>query len=130
MTMPPDDLLAKAREAWRHAYAPYSGFHVGAALRSSSGTVFSGANIENTSYGLTRCAEQSAVQAMASTGERSFSEIVVYTEADQPAPPCGACRQILFEFNRDARVHLVNHAGVTRSFLVSDLLPHAFTLEP
>lgn len=127
---PSEDLVLKARETWRHAYAPYSRFHVGAALRSASGTVFSGANIENASYGLTRCAEQSAVQAMASTGERSFSEIVVYTEAEHPAPPCGACRQILLEFNKDAHVHLVNHAGVTRSFQVSDLLPHAFTLEP
>lgn len=130
MTTPSDDLLAKAREAWRHAYAPYSGFHVGAALRSGNGAVFSGANIENASYGLARCAEQSAIQAMASTGERSFTEIVVYTEADQPAPPCGACRQILFEFSNDALVHLVNHTGVTHSFRVGDLLPHAFVLEP
>ena len=90
--------------------------------------MYRGANVENASYGLTRCAEQSAVQALASAGERSFSELVVYTDADTPASPCGACRQILFEFAPDASVYLVNSAGETKTFQVKDLLPDGFSL--
>lgn len=123
-----NELLNAAKEAFKNAYTPYSKFNVGAALRSLSGVVFSGANIENASYGLTRCAEQSAIQAMASSGERSFSEIVVYTEAKSPASPCGACRQILFEFAPDAKVFLLNHEGNLKSFQVRDLLPDGFEL--
>jgi cytidine deaminase len=124
----PHDLLSAAKRAHANAYAPYSGFHVGAALRAESGTVYAGANIENASYGLGRCAEQSAVQAMASAGERSFSEVVVYTTAADPASPCGACRQVLFEFAQDADVFLVNDQGVVRPWTVAELLPGAFKL--
>jgi cytidine deaminase len=125
---PPEDLLTAAKRAHANAYAPYSGFHVGAALRAASGAVYAGANIENASYGLGRCAEQSAVQAMASAGERTFSEIVVYTTAAEPASPCGACRQVLFEFAEDARVWLVNDQGVVRPWTVKALLPGGFRL--
>lgn len=125
---PPEDLLTAAQRAHANAYAPYSGFHVGAALRAESGTVYAGANIENASYGLGRCAEQSAVQAMASAGERAFSEIVVYTAAPEPASPCGACRQVLFEFAENATVYLVNDKGVVRVWTVRDLLPGGFRL--
>jgi cytidine deaminase len=124
----PEDLVAAAKTAWTNAYAPYSGFQVGAALRSDQ-TIYKGANIENASYGLARCAEQSAIQAMASDGKRSFSEIVVYTEAAEPASPCGACRQVLFEFNADATVYLVNHKNIVKVYRVSDLLPAGFRLE-
>ena len=125
---PPRDLLTAAQTAHRNAYAPYSTFHVGAALRAASGAIYAGANIENASYGLGRCAEQSAVQAMASAGERSFSEIVVYTTAPEPASPCGACRQVLFEFAADATVYLVNDKGTVRRSTVKDLLPGGFRL--
>jgi len=125
---PPADLLEAAKRAHANAYAPYSGFHVGAALRAASGTIYAGANIENASYGLGRCAEQSAVQAMASAGERSFSEVVVYTTAAEPASPCGACRQVLYEFARDADVFLVNDRGVVRPWTVEGLLPGGFKL--
>ena len=125
---PPEDLLEAAKTAHQNAYAPYSGFHVGAALRAESGKVYAGANIENASYGLGRCAEQSAVQAMASAGERAFSEIVVYTTAPEPSSPCGACRQVLFEFAEDAAVYLVNDRGVVRSWTVKGLLPGGFRL--
>ena len=125
---PPEDLLEAAKAAHHNAYAPYSGFHVGAALRAESGLVYAGANIENASYGLGRCAEQSAVQAMASAGERHFSEIVVYTTAAEPASPCGACRQVLFEFAEDAAVYLVNDQGDVRTWTVSGLLPGGFRL--
>jgi cytidine deaminase len=124
----PQDLLKAAKGVWQNAYAPYSKFQVGAALRSGSGTIYQGANVENASYGLARCAEQSAVQAMASNGERAFQEIVVYTEDEPPATPCGACRQILFEFGKDAKVYLVNHWGKVRTYSVRDLLPDGFEL--
>lgn len=124
----PQDLLTAAKRAHANAYAPYSGFHVGAALRAASGAVYAGANIENASYGLGRCAEQSAVQALVSAGERTFSEIVVYTTAAEPSSPCGACRQVLFEFAEDARVWLVNDQGVSRAWTVEELLPGGFRL--
>ena len=122
-------LLDSAKVAWAQAYAPYSKFRVGAALLTSSGRVFFGANVENASYGLARCAEQSAVQAMIAAGERDFTEIVVYTEASPPASPCGACRQILFEFAPDARVTCVNDAGEVLTTQVADLLPYGFRLQ-
>lgn len=125
---PPADLLAAAREAHGNAYAPYSGFFVGAALRGADGRIYRGANIENASYGLSRCAEQSAVQAMASAGVRAFDEMVVYTEADEPATPCGGCRQILVEFSPAARLWLVNHRGQVREYTAGELLPAAFEL--
>ena len=125
---PPQDLLEAAEDVRTNAYVPYSEFRVGAALRAESGTVYRGANIENASYGLSRCAEQSAIQAMASAGERSFSELVVYTTADDPATPCGACRQILFEFSKDAEVYMVNHEGVVKRYSTAELLPDGFSL--
>lgn len=126
MNGPPPDLVAAAEEAFRNAYAPYSGFAVGAALRTESGAVFAGANVENGSYGLTRCAEQSAVQAMASAGERTITEVVVFTAASPPASPCGACRQIMHEFSRDARVWLVNTEGEAVATDTGALLPAGF----
>lgn len=125
----PHDLLEVAKSVWHNAYVPYSEFRVGAALRSEGGTIYKGANIENASYGLARCAEQSAIQAMASNGERKFTEVVVYTEDDPPATPCGACRQILFEFGKGATVYLVNHVGTVKVYKVKDLLPDGFELK-
>jgi cytidine deaminase len=125
----PADLLVAARRAWRLAYAPYSGFHVGAALRDGEGRVHAGANVENASYGLSRCAEQSAVQAMASVGGRSFDVVVVVAAADPPATPCGACRQVLHEFGPTATVYLVNDEGAWRTS-VAGLLPAGFRLRP
>ena len=128
--MKADPTLLEAAKAVRlHAYTPYSNFNVGAALRTTDGRVFVGANIENASYGLARCAEQSAIQAMASAGAREFSAIVVYTEASPPASPCGACRQILFEFSPEATLTCVNHLGEEVTGQVKDFLPHGFRLE-
>lgn len=121
----PEDLLREARRAFANAYAPYSRFSVGAALRSGA-VIHSGANVENASFGLTRCAEQSAVQSLVTTGGRSFDEIVVYTESDAPSSPCGACRQVLAEFAPAARVYLVNHRGLAVATSVSALLPGGF----
>ncbi|AFZ65845.1 cytidine deaminase [Deinococcus peraridilitoris] len=122
------ELLSAAQQAYHNAYAPYSKFGVGAALRTPTGEVFAGANVENASYGLGRCAEQSAVQAMATTGQRTFTEVVVYSEASPPASPCGACRQVLFEFAPEAQVTCVNHLGEVLSLQVKELLPHGFRL--
>jgi cytidine deaminase len=126
---PPAALLEAARDAWRNAYAPYSGFRVGAALRTDDGRVFAGANVENASYGLARCAEQSAIQAMASAGARRFDALVVVTDVVPPAAPCGACRQVLTEFAADAPVWLVSLDGTSVvATSVAALLPGAFTL--
>ena len=127
---PPADLVEAAREAFENAWVPYSGFRVGAALRTPQGEIVSGANVENSSYGLSRCAEQSAIQAMATAGGREFDEIVVYTESSPPSSPCGACRQILAEFSPAARVYMTNHEGEALASTVADLLPGAFRLQP
>lgn len=125
----PEDLLEAANGARENAYAPFSGFKVGAALRTASGLIITGANVENTSYGLSRCAEQSAVTTMVSEGDRSFSEIVIFTEADPPVTPCGACRQILLEFSPEADLYTVGLSGAVRHYRVCDLLPDAFALD-
>lgn len=126
----PEDLWDAAYQAFHNAYAPFSGFQVGAALRAADGTIFAGSNVENSSYGLARCAEQSAVQALVTSGRREFEHVVVYTAAEEPASPCGACRQILFEFSPGAKVQLVNHAGRVLETTVTELLPLGFRLEP
>ncbi len=129
MSDAPGDLRVAALEAFGNAYAKFSGFRVGAAVRDGSGRVFSGANVENSSFGLTRCAEQSAILALVSSGARDFTELVVVSDSTPPASPCGACRQILFEFGPDAAVWLVNLDGETIRTDVSSLLPLGFRLE-
>lgn len=120
------ELLAAAKTAFDRAYAPYSKFQVGAALLGTDGKIYAGCNVENASYGLSRCAEQTAVQKMVSEGVRGFSKAVVYTLASPPSSPCGACRQILFEFGENAEVVMVNDKNETRVFSVSELLPAGF----
>lgn len=127
-TNPPEDLVKAAWAAWKNAYVPYSTYRVGAALRAESGTVYHGANVENASYGLGRCAEQSAIQAMATGGDRVFTEIVVVTDDTPPASPCGACRQVLLEFGPQAQVFMLNREGGVRSATVQELLPFGFSL--
>lgn len=123
----PADLLAGARAAFDRAYAPYSRFRVGAAVRAADGGIDVGANVENASYGLSRCAEQSAVQALATRGARELVEVVVYADAEPAATPCGACRQVLAEFGPHATVWLVNGRGAWRT-RVDALLPAGFSL--
>jgi cytidine deaminase len=121
-------LVASARLAAGRAYAPYSRFHVGASVLSDSGAVFSGCNVENASYGLTLCAERNAIFQMVAAGERSFALLVIYTPTAEPTPPCGACRQVLSEFSREAVILSVCDGPATRRATVSDLLPGAFDL--
>lgn len=120
------ELIEAARKARENAYAPFSHFQVGAALRTRSGRIFSGCNVENASYGLTVCAERVAVFKAISEGEREFEAISVVTDAETLTPPCGACRQILWEFCGNADVVLANLSGQMKVHRMRDLLPEPF----
>jgi cytidine deaminase len=123
-----DKLIDAARAAQRRAYAPYSNFHVGAALESEDGTIYTGCNVENASYGLTICAERAAICAAVTAGARKFRRAVVVSDVDPPAAPCGACRQVLAEFGQELRIDAVGPAG-TVSWTIAQLLPAAFGKE-
>ncbi|MEO8705834.1 MAG: cytidine deaminase [Kofleriaceae bacterium] len=124
-----DDLEAKAIAAQRHAYAPYSKFHVGAAIRMS-GQTFTGANVENASYGLAICAERSAIFAAVNAGATVLEAVAVVSDSSPPASPCGACRQVLAEFAGDPDALIVtsfNQRGERKSWTLSQLLPDGFS---
>ena len=125
--MTDEQLIAAAREARERAYVPYSKFPVGAALVAEDGSLYTGCNIENASYGLTNFAERTAIFKMVSEGQRRFTAIAVIADTDGPCSPCGACRQVISEFGPDARVILTNLRGETRVTSVRELLPGAFT---
>jgi len=120
------DLVTAARRARRHAMAPYSRFRVGAALETADGTIITGCNIENASYGLTMCAERVAIFKALSDGHRRFVRVVVVADTAAPTPPCGPCRQILWEFAGDIEVILANTRRVTGRHRLADLLPLPF----
>jgi cytidine deaminase len=137
MSAPADDvaevlateLIAHAIAARHHAYAPYSKFTVGAAIRAG-GVIFIGANVENASYGLTVCAERTAVAAAVLAGHRALDEVAVSTGASPPSSPCGSCRQVLLEFAphpERVRVIAVNDAGERREWTLAELIPAGFT---
>jgi len=121
----PTSLIDEARAAMKYAHAPYSDFPVGAALRTKSGKVYRGANVENASLGLSVCAERVAVWNAVSHGDKDFDAIAIVTDAEKPTPPCGACRQILLEFTDDLPVH-ISARGRTTSTNLAALLPNAF----
>jgi cytidine deaminase len=121
------ELIAKAMEAREKAHAPYSHFAVGAALLAKSGRVYTGCNVENASYGLSVCAERTAVFKAVSEGEHDFEAVAVVTE--NGVTPCGACRQVLMEFGEDIQVIVADGAGKYRVFGLQELLPEAFTPE-
>ena len=120
------ELIAAAVEARTRAHAQYSGFKVGAALETVDGLAITGCNIENASYGLTLCAERVALVKALSEGEEIFTRIVVVADTEKPTPPCGPCRQLLWEYCGDIDVILANPAGVTARYRLSALLPLPF----
>jgi cytidine deaminase len=119
-------LIAAARRARRHAHARYSRFKVGAALETANGTIIGGCNVENATYGLTICAERVAMFKAVSDGHRRFTRIAIVADSAEPTPPCGACRQILWEFGGDLEVILANLRRETGRLALSDLLPLPF----
>ena len=121
-----EDLVSAARQAREHAQARYSGFKVGAALELPDGTIVTGCNIENATYGLTLCAERVALVKALSDGHTSFSRIAVVADTDAPTPPCGPCRQLLWEYCGDIEVLMANLAAVTATHRLGELLPLPF----
>ena len=124
--MSDSELIAAARRAREHAHAAYSRFKVGAALETADGTIITGCNVENATYGLTICAERVAMFKAISEGHRAFRRVVVVADTVAPTPPCGACRQILWEFGGDLEVILANLERETGRYRLSALLPLPF----
>jgi len=121
-----NDLIAIATEARLRSVAPFSSFKVGAALRTKEGKVFTGCNVESASYGLTVCAERVAIWKALSEGERDFTNLVIVADTEQLTPPCGTCRQIIWEFAKPATIVLANLRGQQEEVDIAHLLPKAF----
>jgi len=121
-------LREAALRAMENAYAPYSNFRVGAALRTRDGQLITGCNMENSSYGLALCAETLAVAYAVSQGLTEFDEIAIATEDSEPTPPCGACRQVLNEFAPNIKIYSYTRDGQEAAWTLDELLPHAFVL--
>lgn len=120
-------LLDAAKAVRENAYAPYSNFKVGAAIRSSSGAVYAGCNVENVAYPEGTCAEAGAIAAMIAAGDTSIAEVVVIADSPSPVPPCGGCRQKLAEFGAaDVSVTMATTDGASETVRIADLLPGAF----
>src|SRR3989304_6951189 len=122
-----EDLLAEAKIVRKKAYAPYSNFKVGAAVLTIDGKIFTGCNVENSSYGLSICAERSAISNAISSGYKKFTKIAVVTDSEPPASPCGACRQVIFEFGDDIEVIMANLKGDIKIMKIDELLKDGFT---
>lgn len=123
-----DELIDAARLAQSRAYAPYSGYPVGCAIRMDDGSIYTGCNVENRSYGLALCAERSALAAAISDGKRKPVAVVVATHSDPPGTPCGLCRQALIEFADDLPILLINEGDGRRELRLAELLPEPFRL--
>ncbi len=121
-----DELIAAAADVREKAYAPYSNFKVGAAVETDEGNIYTGCNVESASYGLTVCAERVAIWKGISRGEKRFGRIAVVVDTEELTPPCGVCRQIIWEFCGDVPVILSNLHGKSETVQMSELLPRAF----
>jgi cytidine deaminase len=125
-----DELVQEAFAAREHARAPYSKFKVGAALRTRDGRTYRGCNVENSTFGLTVCAERVALFSALAAGEAEFEAVAVATQSAPPAPPCGSCRQLLWEYCGDLEITLAGTGGARRTLRLSDLFPEPFTFKP
>ena len=121
-----EPLIEAAKNARLQSVAPFSNFQVGAAVRTANGKVYTGCNVESASYGLTVCSERVAIWKALSEGERQFTELAVVADTETLTPPCGTCRQIIWEFARGAAIVFANLDGQTEEFHIADLLPRAF----
>lgn len=121
-----ESLIEAAKRARSQSVAPFSNFQVGAAVRTADGKVYIGCNIESASYGLTVCAERVAIWKALSEGERHFTDLAVVADTETLTPPCGTCRQIIWEFARNANIVFANLDGKSEKFHMGELLPHAF----
>lgn len=120
-------MLNSAKNAMQYSYSPYSHYKVGACIKSEDGSLFSGTNIENSSYSLTLCGESSAISAMISAGQKKILDIIVIGSGKDLCTPCGACRQRIYEFSTpDTLVHLATTDGIQKTLKITELLPHAF----
>ena len=122
------ELINTAKEASKKAYAPYSNFHVGAALLTASGKVFQGCNVENASFGATNCAERTAIFSAVVNGEREFKKLVIFVDREEFTPPCGICRQVISEFSHDIEILLANNKDEIKRTNIRELLPLSFEL--
>lgn len=125
--MPDEELIEIARQYREHSYSPYSRFKVGAAVLTAGGKVYGGCNIENSSYGLTNCAERTAIFKAVSEGEREFEALAVIAGTEGPCSPCGACRQVMADF-KIPRIIMANLRGEVKTVSLAELLPCAFGL--
>lgn len=124
-----NSLVELAKSAIGFSYAPYSSFKVAAAVRADNDQVYTGVNVENASYGLTQCAERSAICSAIANGAKSITEVVIYTPTKHPTPPCGACRQVIQEFGANVKIRAVCDSELQLSWTMSDLLPNSFNQE-
>ena len=125
-----NELIKRAEKVLQNSYAPYSGIHVASAILTESGNVYVGVNVENSSYGLTICAERSAIAAMITGGDRKPVAVAIVTDHDKPIPPCGACRQVIAEFNPNAII--IMHSVKTGETIITSLdklFPQPFKLK-
>ncbi|MFW6022755.1 MAG: cytidine deaminase [Halanaerobiaceae bacterium] len=120
------ELINIAKEARKYSYSPYSDFPIGAALLTNDGDVFTGTNVENASYGLTNCAERTAIFKAVSEGFKKFKAIAIVADTERPVPPCGTCRQVIQEFGNDINVIMANLKGDYQCYTINKLLPAAF----
>ena len=120
------ELVEAAKRAREHSHAPYSMFKVGAAVSTENGEIYVGCNVESASFGLTVCAERVAIWKGVSEGDKDFRSIAVVTDTEELTPPCGTCRQIIWEFCGDVPITMANLGGQAKTFQMSELLPHAF----
>ena len=121
-----NQLIETAKAARLQSLAPFSNFLVGAALQTKAGKVYTGCNVESASYGLTVCAERVAIWKALSEGEREFTDLVIVADTETLTPPCGTCRQIIWEFAKHAKIVLANLRGQREEVTIKDLLPRAF----